>query len=89
MSPLISLDHTYLHSNLVGLTIVAQENTPAGPVVIGEQLMFYNGTEAQFNTVFAEFLTIPSLSTSLGPLSYIDMTNILPPGNERTNAVST
>ena len=51
--------------------------------------MFYNGTEAEFNTAFAEFLTIPAITKTLGPLSYNDITKVLPAGNERTNAVST
>ncbi|KZP16919.1 FAD-binding domain-containing protein [Athelia psychrophila] len=87
---LITAIDNYIFSNTdshaVALTIVAQQNTAGVPLVLGETLVFYNGTETQFNTVFAEFLAIPTLVTSIGPLSYSDMNNILPPGNERTNA---
>ncbi|KZP05729.1 hypothetical protein FIBSPDRAFT_940341 [Athelia psychrophila] len=48
--------------------------------------LFYNGTQAQFNTVFAEFLAIPALVTFLSPLSCSDMGSILPPGDARTSA---
>ena len=40
---------------------------------------FYNGTEAEFNKTFAEFLSIPATTTSLEPLSYNDITKVLPP----------
>jgi hypothetical protein len=41
--------------------------------------MFYNGTEVKFKEVFAEFLSIPATSTTLGPLSYNDITKVLTP----------
>jgi hypothetical protein len=50
-------------------------------------VLFYNGTEAKFKEVFAEFLAIPAISTTLGPLSYNDVTKVLtspsttPPAN--------
>lgn len=50
--------------------------------------LFYNGTEAEFNTAFAGFLTDPTSIKTLGPLSYSDITKVLPPGSERTNGVS-
>jgi hypothetical protein len=39
---------------------------------------FYNGTEAEFNKTFVEFLAIFAITTSLGPLSYNDITKVLP-----------
>ncbi|KAF9513326.1 hypothetical protein BS47DRAFT_1393421 [Hydnum rufescens UP504] len=39
--------------------------------------LFYNGTEAQFKQVFADFLAIPAVATNLGPLSYNQMTKVL------------
>jgi hypothetical protein len=35
--------------------------------------LFYNGTAAAFNKTFAEFLSIPSTSSPVGPLSYLDI----------------
>jgi hypothetical protein len=40
---------------------------------------FYNGTEAKFNKTFVEFLAIPATTISIGPLSYNDITKVLPP----------
>lgn len=50
--------------------------------------LFYNGTEAEFNTAFAGFMSDPTSVKTLGPLSYNDITKVLPPGSERTNGVS-
>ena len=49
--------------------------------------LFYNGTEAEFNRVFTEFLAIPVDSASLGSLSYNDITHVVSSGSERTNGV--
>lgn len=38
--------------------------------------LFYNGSEARFKEVFAEFLAIPAVATHLGPLSYNEMTKL-------------
>jgi hypothetical protein len=48
---------------------------------------FYNGTWAEFNRTFAEFLAIPSTNTTLGPLSYNDITKILPPDAAESEGV--
>ncbi|KZP22163.1 hypothetical protein FIBSPDRAFT_859722, partial [Athelia psychrophila] len=78
---------TYVSTfNSVASTIVTQLNAAGVPLVLGSTLLFYKGTQAQFNTVCAEFLAIPALVTSLSPLSYSDMSNILPPGDARTSA---
>ncbi|KAF9516756.1 hypothetical protein BS47DRAFT_1360003 [Hydnum rufescens UP504] len=39
--------------------------------------LFYNGTEAQFKQVFADFLAIPAVATNIGPLSYNQVTKVL------------
>ncbi|KAF9509516.1 hypothetical protein BS47DRAFT_1349197 [Hydnum rufescens UP504] len=41
--------------------------------------LFYNGTEAQFKQVFADFLAIPAVATNLGPLSFNDVTKVSSP----------
>lgn len=46
--------------------------------------MFYNGTELP-PSIFGEFLAIPALLTDLGPLSYYDVANTLPSGNNSGN----
>ncbi|KAJ3894905.1 hypothetical protein GG344DRAFT_39976 [Lentinula edodes] len=38
-------------------------------------ILVYNGTEASFNTSFAEFLSIPYTSSALQALSYLDLLN--------------
>ncbi|KAJ3811745.1 FAD-binding domain-containing protein [Lentinula lateritia] len=38
-------------------------------------VLVYNGTEASFNTSFAEFLSIPYTSSALQALSYLDLLN--------------
>lgn len=40
--------------------------------------MFYNGSSATFNETFSEFLSIPSIAGSLGPLSYLDVSQEIP-----------
>lgn len=42
--------------------------------------MFYNGSSASFNETFSEFLSIPSIGGSLGPLSYLDVTQAVGDG---------
>jgi len=39
--------------------------------------MFYNGSATLFNQTFSEFLSIASNTTNLGPLSYVDVSNVL------------
>ncbi|KAF7353925.1 FAD-binding protein [Mycena venus] len=44
--------------------------------------MFYNGTELPAN-IFGDFLSIPAISSKLGPASYLDVTATLGLENER------
>ncbi|KAF8879245.1 hypothetical protein BD779DRAFT_1158075 [Infundibulicybe gibba] len=45
--------------------------------------LFYHGTELP-NSIFGEFLSIPGANTtSLGPLSYVEVSNALGPGDDR------
>jgi hypothetical protein len=57
-------------------------------VTIQSATLFYNGTVADFDRTFAKFLTIPDATMILGPLSYNDITHILPAGNDRIYSVS-
>jgi len=57
----------FVYANLTGVFSTSPYVTP-----------FYNGTEAEFTKTFAEFLAIPATTTSLGPLSYNDITKVLP-----------
>ncbi|KAF9059421.1 hypothetical protein BDP27DRAFT_1431381 [Rhodocollybia butyracea] len=42
-----------------------------------ETAMFYNGPVSAFNETFAELLSIPSVESVLGPLSYLDVSDVL------------
>lgn len=44
--------------------------------------MFYNGPELR-TSIFGAFLSIPAITTDLNSRSYFDITQTLPPGNER------
>ena len=55
------------------------ENDAGAFSTFGYATPFYNGTLAEFNKTFADFLAIPATTTSLGPLSYNDITKILLP----------
>ena len=61
--------------------------SPLDAPASSDAFLFYNGTEAEFNHAFADFLAIQSNGTTLGPLSYNDVTKVLPSGSERTNGV--
>ncbi|KAF7986393.1 hypothetical protein HWV62_35436 [Athelia sp. TMB] len=78
--------HSNTDSKAVILVAISQLNALGVPTTLTMANLFYNGTEAEFNTTFAEYLTIPALTTTIGPLSYNDITKVLPAGNERTNA---
>lgn len=41
-------------------------------------VMLYNGSSAAFNETFSEFLSIPTIAGSLGPLSYLDISQVIP-----------
>lgn len=58
-------------------------------IVVGEDLvpvylvvLFYNGPNLPMD-IFGDFLSIPSVSSDLGPRSYFDVAGILGLGNER------
>lgn len=51
------------------------------PTIISVTL-FYNGPNLPLS-IFGPFLSIPALESSLEPLSYTDMTTLLPLGSER------
>lgn len=75
---------------IISVSLLALTNSyVAGTVApICAAILFYNGTEAEFNTAFAGFLLDPTSVKALGPLSYNDITKVLPPGSARTNGVS-
>ena len=75
---------------IISVSLLALTNSyVAGTVApICAAILFYNGTEAEFNTAFAGFLLDPTSIKALGPLSYNDITKVLPPGSARTNGVS-
>ncbi len=68
----------FFYANLTGVFSTLPYITP-----------FYNGTEAEFNKTFAEFLAIPATTTSLGPLSYNDITKVLPSDPATSKGVRT
>jgi len=59
------------------LTSVAYSNFSGTFTTASSATLFYNGTEAQFKKVFADFLAIPAVATNLGPLSYNQVTKVL------------
>ena len=66
----------FSYENVAGVISVSSYATP-----------FYNGTEAEFNATFAQFLAIPTATTSLGPLSYHDITKVLPADSDKSEGV--
>ena len=69
------------------LTLFSYENLGGVFSLLPYATLFYNGTEAEFNNTFVEFLAIPASTTSLGPLSYNDITKVLPPDSETSEGV--
>lgn len=58
---------------------------PANPVFFVEAELVYNGTAAEFNATFSNFLEIPNSGTA-GPISYYDATQFNAAGGfERVN----
>jgi len=47
-------------------------DNPGGPAMVGTSYLFYNGTELP-QSIFGEFLSIPSVSRNLTALSYRDV----------------
>lgn len=70
------------------LTAISSLIVAGIPTVIPLTTLFYNGTKDEFEAVFNDFLALSATTTILGPLSYNDITKVLPPGSERTNGVS-
>ncbi|KAF9506681.1 hypothetical protein BS47DRAFT_1367195 [Hydnum rufescens UP504] len=62
--------------NTVIRTTVAYLNVSGTFTTAAAVALFYNGTEAQFKQVFANFLAIPAAATNLGPLSYNEVTKV-------------
>ncbi len=56
------------------------------PLYLGTSMMFYKGTQAEFNTVFADFLAIPGVVIDVKPLSYIEAAAVTPLGWKDTQA---
>lgn len=48
-------------------------------------MLFYKGAQLPASGIFDEILAIPALQTSLGPISYSDMTNLIQDPNETGN----
>ncbi|KII84753.1 hypothetical protein PLICRDRAFT_57276 [Plicaturopsis crispa FD-325 SS-3] len=65
---------------LVSIVVVVTTGIAAPPLAIVN--LFYNGTSLPPST-FSEFLSIPSINSTLSPLSYYDITNVLPAGGQR------
>ncbi|KAF9506679.1 hypothetical protein BS47DRAFT_1367192 [Hydnum rufescens UP504] len=63
--------------NAVIVATVAYSNISGTFTRTSFATLFYNGTEAQFKQVFADFLAIPAVATNLGPLSYNEVTKVL------------
>jgi hypothetical protein len=59
------------------LIIVDYSNFTGTFTTYSSATLFYNGTEAQFKQIFADFLAIPAVATNLGPLSYNQVTKVL------------
>ncbi|KAF9506677.1 hypothetical protein BS47DRAFT_1304963, partial [Hydnum rufescens UP504] len=57
-------------------TTVTYSNVSGTFTTVATVALFYNGTEAQFKQVFADFLAIPAVATNLGPLSYNEVTKV-------------
>ncbi|KIM77618.1 hypothetical protein PILCRDRAFT_615179 [Piloderma croceum F 1598] len=73
----------FIYSNRDSKAVIlmgfSYENVAGAISTLAYATPFYNGTWAEFNRTFAEFLAIPAITTTLGPLSYNDITKILPP----------
>ncbi|KAF9519061.1 hypothetical protein BS47DRAFT_1337625 [Hydnum rufescens UP504] len=65
--------------NTVIATTVTYSNVSGTFTTAASVTLFYNGTEAQFKQVFADFLAIPAVATNLGPLSYNEVMKVLTP----------
>lgn len=59
---------------------------PAPATFYVNAVLVYNGSQAQFNAIFAKFLAIPTLYSTAAPSSYYDLNQLLAAGGfERTN----
>ncbi|KAF5366893.1 hypothetical protein D9757_011387 [Collybiopsis confluens] len=56
---------------------IASWTNSSNPEITVQFEMYYNGTSDAFNQSFKELLSIPHTSASLGPLSYIDMIDLV------------
>ncbi|KAF9506678.1 hypothetical protein BS47DRAFT_1304981 [Hydnum rufescens UP504] len=65
--------------NVLIVTTVTYSNVSGTFTTAASVTLFYNGTEAQFKQVFADFLAIPAIATNLGPLSYNEVMKVLTP----------
>ncbi|KAF5387249.1 hypothetical protein D9757_006852 [Collybiopsis confluens] len=61
----------------LGISATPNSNVSGGIDLAIQGFMFYNGSVESFNRSFAEFLGIPSIQSSLKPLSYLDMIDLL------------
>lgn len=50
------------------------------PTWLGITYLFYKGTEAEFNSVFRDFLQIPGAIVDVKPLSYVEAAAVVPLG---------
>ncbi|TCD60829.1 hypothetical protein EIP91_009432 [Steccherinum ochraceum] len=74
---LLSATAHFAHNSTDPNAVLLSSYNNVANSIVGNAYMFYNGTIAQFNRTFAEFLSIPQSTSSLGPMSYIDIDNIL------------
>lgn len=62
---------------LTNLGMLKQAGTP---LYLGNAYLFYKGTQAEFQTTFKDFLSIPGLIPDLKPLSYLEAAAVTPLG---------
>lgn len=68
------------------LTNVGMLKQAGAPLFLGSIFLFYKGSQAEFNSVFADFLAIPGAIIDVKPLSYLEAAAITPLGWKPTQA---
>ncbi|KAJ4481093.1 hypothetical protein J3R30DRAFT_3403353 [Lentinula aciculospora] len=73
LSAIAHFTHDTNDTNAVMVTVIMTPWPSMEPSI--SVLLVYNGTEAPFKKVFAEFLSIPYTSSSPSPLSFLELSN--------------
>ncbi|KAJ1017755.1 hypothetical protein NDA16_005074 [Ustilago loliicola] len=68
------------------LTNTGMFKQAGAPLYLGNAYLFYKGTQAEFNSAFKDFLSIPGLIPDLKPLSYVEAAAVTPLGWKDTQA---